>query len=193
MLRTERLILRPWRDEDLDAFAAMSADPEVTRYLWPMDRARSGEWIGRQKAHEREHGFCFWAVEIPGVLPFAGAVGLAAMAPIYPFAPAVEIGWRLARAAWGKGYAEEAARACLDWGFARGVPEIVAFTVPANTRSWGLMERLGMTRDLDGDFDHPRIKAGHPLRRHILYRLSSRRWRTGHWPSAAGANPSAGA
>lgn len=170
MLRTERLILRPWRDADIEPFVAMSADAEVMRYLLPMDRERASAWIERAKAHEREHGFCFWAVEVPGVMKLAGAVGLAQVAAPYPFAPAVEIGWRLARAAWGQGYAEEAARACLDFGFALAIPEIVAFTVPDNTRSWRLMERLGMTRDADGDFDHPRVAAGHALRRHILYR-----------------------
>ncbi len=193
MLRTARLVLRPWRDEDLDPFAAMSADPEVTRHLLPLNRTGATAWIERQRAHEREHGFCFWAVEIPGVLPLAGAVGLYTVAPPMPFAPAVEIGWRLAREAWGKGYAEEAARASLDFGFARGIPEVVAFTRPTNTRSWRLMERLGMTRDLADDFEHPRLPPGDPMRPHILYRLSSLRWQTGHSPSAAGANPSAGA
>lgn len=188
MLITKRLILRPWREEDFEPFAAMSADAEVARYLTPLDRAQSRAWIERQRAHEREHGFCLWAVEIPGVLPLAGAIGLMRLGPPYPFAPAVEIGWRLARAAWGKGYAEEAARAALDFGFARGFEEIVAYTVPANTRSWGLMERLGMTRNPADDFAHPRFAPDHPLSRHILYRLSSR-----DWPSAAGATPAAGA
>ena len=193
MLRTARLVLRPWRDEDLDPFAAMSADPEVTRHLLPLNRTGATAWIERQRAHEREHGFCFWAVEIPGVLPLAGAVGLYTVAPPMPFAPAVEIGWRLAREAWGKGYAEEAARASLDFGFARGIPEVVAFTRPTNTRSWRLMERLGMTRDLADAFEHPHQLPGDPMRPHILYRLSSLRWQTGHSPSAAGANPFAGA
>jgi RimJ/RimL family protein N-acetyltransferase len=175
-MRTERLILRPWRDDDIEPFVAMSADTEVMRHLLPMDRERAIDWIERQKAHEQQHGFCFWAVEVPGVLPLAGAIGLAQVTAPYPFAPTVEIGWRIVRAAWGQGYAEEAARASLDFGFARGIPEIVAFTVPANTRSWGMMERLGMTRDADGDFDHHRIEAGNPLRRHILYRLSSQNW-----------------
>ncbi len=170
MLTTQRLILRPWRDDDAEPFVAMSADPLVMRHLLPMDRARSIDWIERQKAHEREHGFCFWAVEIPGLLPLAGAIGLYTVAPPMPCAPAVEIGWRLVPAAWGRGYAEEAARASLDFGFARGIPEIVAFTVTANTSSWGLMERLGMTRDPADDFDHPRLEPGHALRRHILYR-----------------------
>ncbi len=193
MLTTDRLVLRPWRDADLDPFVAMSADAEVMHHLLPLDRAAAAAWIERQRAHQQEHGFCFWAVEVPGVLPLVGAVGLYTVAPPMPCAPAVEIGWRLARAAWGKGYAEEAARAALDWGFARGMTEIVAFTRPANSRSWRLMERLGMTRDGRDDFEHPRLPPGDPMRPHVLYRLSARRWQTRHWPSGAGADPAAGA
>ncbi len=193
MLTTARLILRPWCEADLDPFVAMSADPLVMRHLLPLNRAGCAAWIERQQAHQREHEFCFWAVEIPGVARLAGAVGLYSVAPPMPCAPAVEIGWRLARDAWGQGYAAEAARASLDFGFARGLAEIVAFTRPANERSWRLMQRLGMRRDPGDDFEHPRLPPGHPMRPHILYRLSSRHWQNGHWPSAAGAGLAAGA
>ena len=92
----------------------------------------------------------------------------------------VEKGWRLVRSAWGRGYATEAARAALAFGFERaGLEEIVSFTVPGNGPSWAVMERLGMARDPADDFDHPAIAAGHPLRRHVLYRLRRRAWSAG--------------
>jgi RimJ/RimL family protein N-acetyltransferase len=169
-LRTPRLLLREWRDEDREPFAAMSADPAVMQHLLPFpDRAASDAWIARMQAHCDEHGFCQWAVELPGEASLIGAIGLNWVAFEAAFTPAVEIGWRLARAYWGQGYAMEAARAALDDGFGRhGLAEIVAFTIPANHRSWRLMERLGMSHDPADDFDHPRV--GHPLRRHVLYR-----------------------
>jgi RimJ/RimL family protein N-acetyltransferase len=172
-LRTPRLLLREWRDEDREPFAAMCADPEVMRYYPPKpDRAASDAWIGGMRRHYDEHGFAYWAVELPGEASLIGAIGMTRVRPPMPFAPAVEIGWRLARAYWGQGYAGEAARAVLDDGFGRlGIGEIVAFTVPANRRSWRLMERLGMSHDPSDDFDHPRLAEGHPLRRHVLYRL----------------------
>ena len=173
-LRTPRLLLREWRDADAEPFAAMSADPAVMEHLLPIpDRATSDAFIAWMRRHNAEHGFAYWAVELSGEGSFMGAVGLSRVRfqPL-PFAPAVEIGWRLARAYWGRGYATEAARAALDDGFGRlGLDEIVAFTVPANRRSWRVMERLGMRRDPTEDFDHPAIPKEHPLRRHILYRL----------------------
>jgi RimJ/RimL family protein N-acetyltransferase len=178
-IRTPRLLLRAWRDDDLDAFAAMSADPEVMRHLWPIeDRAASDAMAAAIRGHFDRHGFGFWAVEAPGVAPFVGFAGLAVVAYDAPFTPAVEIGWRLARPHWGKGFATEAAAAALDQGFGPlGLAEIVAFTVPANRRSERVMQRLGMRRDEAGDFDHPRVAAGHPLSRHILYRLKREDWR----------------
>jgi RimJ/RimL family protein N-acetyltransferase len=173
-LRTPRLILREWRDADAEPFAAMSADPEVMRYLvgFP-DRAAIEAWIVTTRQHWQSHGFGQWAVELPGA-GFIGAVGLSWVRFQLPFAPAVEAAWRLARPFWGLGYAHEAARAAIEDGFFRpGLDEIVAFTVPANRASWGLMERLGMRRDPAEDFDfvHPRLPPGHPLRRHVLYWL----------------------
>jgi RimJ/RimL family protein N-acetyltransferase len=174
-LRTSRLVLREWRDEDREPFAAMCADPEVMRfYRQPLgDRAASDAWIDRMRRHNDEHGFAYWAVERAGEAGLIGAVGLSRVSPPrFPFAPAVEIGWRLARPHWGKGCATEAAHAALDDGFARlGLAEIVAFTVPLNERSWRVMERLGMTRDAADDFDFPGAPAGDPLRRHVLYRI----------------------
>jgi ribosomal-protein-alanine N-acetyltransferase len=172
-LKTERLILRPWRADDFDAFAAMSADPEVMEFLMaPVDRAASDANAERLKAHIETHGFGFWALEIPGVAPFIGFTGLIHVSFDAPFVPAVEIGWRLARAHWGKGYAVEAAKASLEHGFGPlGLEEIVALTVPANIRSQQVMRRIGMTRNEADDFDHPRVPDGHPLKRHVLYRV----------------------
>ncbi len=172
-LRSDRLLLRPWRDDDREPFAAMGQDPAVMEYLLgPMDRAASDAMVGRIQAHMAEHGFGWWAVELPGACPFIGFVGLAHVTFEAPFTPAVEVGWRLAQAHWGRGYATEAARLAIGHGFQRlGLSEIVAFTVPANRRSQAVMARLGMTRDPADDFDHPRVPDGHPLKRHVLYRI----------------------
>lgn len=177
-LHTPRLVLRPWRDADDDAFAAMFADPRVMEFLPAASRADIDAFIQRIKAHFAEHGFGWWAVEVPGVAPFIGYVGLTVPRFEAPFMPAIEIGWRLASAHWGKGYATEGAKAALEFGFSQlGFDEIVSFTVPANTRSRRVMERLGMTHDPAEDFDHPRLPEGHALRRHVLYRLGRARWR----------------
>jgi RimJ/RimL family protein N-acetyltransferase len=171
-LRTARLLLRPWCDADVAAFAAMSADPAVMEYLRPLAEPGAAEaWTAGARAHWREHGFGQWVVEIPGEASFIGVVGLGRVAYEAHFTPAVEVAWRLARAFWGRGYASEAARAVLDYGFETlGLAEIVALTVPANRRSRRVMEQLGMTRAPEDDFDHPRLPEG-PLRRHVLYRL----------------------
>jgi ribosomal-protein-alanine N-acetyltransferase len=178
-IRTKRLLLREWRDDDLAPFWAMSADPEVMRHLWPVaDRAASDAAAAAIRGHFARHGFGFRAVELPGVAPFIGFVGLAVVGFDAPFTPAVEIGWRLAREHWGRGYATEAAAAALDEGFGRlGLAEIVAYTVPANRRSERVMQRLGMRRAAAEDFEHPRAPPGHPLRRHVLYRLRREEWR----------------
>jgi RimJ/RimL family protein N-acetyltransferase len=172
-IRTPRLLVREWRDEDAEPFAAMSFDPAVMKYLLPFpDRAASDAWIMQMRAHRESHDFCQWAVVVPGEPGLVGAVGLNWVTRQTAFTPAVEIGWRLARSFWGQGYALEAARAVLDDGFGRiNLNEIVAYTVPANRRSWGLMERLGMSRDPNEDFDHPAVPEGHRLRRHVLYRI----------------------
>ena len=168
-LRTPRLILREWRDEDHAPFAAMSADSAMTEYLLPA----AGDWVARARRHWAEHGFGQFVVELPGKSAFIGVIGLDHLRWAVPFAPAVEVAWRLAQPYWGKGYATEAARAALEDGFYRlGFDEIVAFTVVGNRRSRNVMERLGMTHDPAEDFDHPRLvhEPDHPLRRHVLYR-----------------------
>lgn len=167
-LHTARLRLREWRDDDAAAFAAMSADPAMLRHLPLPDP----DAVTRMRAHWREHGFGQFVVELPGEAPFIGVIGLAHIRSDLPFAPAVEVAWRLAPAYWGRGYATEAARAAIDDGFCRlRLSEIVAFTVPANEPSRRVMMRLGMTRDPSGDFDHPRFPTDHRLCRHVLYRL----------------------
>ncbi len=175
-IRTTRLLLRPWRTEDLPAFAALNADPRVVEFLpGPLDRAESDARAETIRDHFARHGFGLWAVEAPGQDDFIGFVGLSVPAFETHFTPCVEIGWRLAGEHWGKGYATEAARAALDFGFGRlGLDEIVSFTVPMNRRSRTVMERIGMTRSPADDFDHPSLPEGHPLRRHVLYRASRR-------------------
>ena len=173
-IQTPRLLLRPWRDADLAPFAAMNADPVVMEFFpRPLDRAESDVAVGRVRDHFAARGFGLWAVEVPGVADFIGFVGLAVPRFEAHFTPCVEIGWRLVREHWGRGYATEAARAALGFGFEElALDEIVSFTVPANIRSRAVMERIGMTRSPADDFDHPGLPEGHPLRRHVLYRLS---------------------
>jgi RimJ/RimL family protein N-acetyltransferase len=175
-LRTERLLLRRWRDGDRGPFAALNADPVVVEHLRStLTRAESDAFVDRIEAGFREHGFGLWAVEVAGGGAFAGFVGLSVPSFEAHFTPAVEVGWRLARQHWGHGYAVEAARAAAAFGFeVVGLEEIVSFTVPANARSRRVMERLGMTHDPADDFDHPKLPEGHPLRRHVLYRLRHR-------------------
>lgn len=179
-LATERLILRPWREADLAPFAAMNADPRVMAHMPALlTPAESNAMVRRIDAHFDRHGFGLWAVEVAArsPAPCIGFVGLAVPGFEAPFTPCVEIGWRLAAAEWHKGYATEAARAVLAFGFGpAGLGEIVSFTVPENTRSLAVMARLGMRPDPDGAFDHPGLPAGHRLRRHVLYRLSRERW-----------------
>jgi RimJ/RimL family protein N-acetyltransferase len=172
-LRTSRLLLREWRDDDLEPFAAMSADPEVMELLLgPYDRAKSDRWVATARDAWRAQNFGQWVVELPGETSFIGVVGLSRVGYEAHFTPAVEVAWRLTRPYWGQGIAREAARAVIEDGFYRlHLDEIVGITTPANRRSWGLMERLGMVRDVDGDFDHPGVPEGHRLRRHVLYRL----------------------
>lgn len=172
-LRTDRLLLRPWRDADLAAFAALNADPVVMEYFpATLTRAESDELAARNRAHFRERGYGWWALEAAEAGGFIGFTGLWVPSFSAPFTPCVEVGWRLARNAWGRGYATEAARAALEFGFGElGLDEIVSFTVPGNRRSRAVMERLGMARDPRDDFDYPRLPEGDPLQRHVLYRL----------------------
>jgi RimJ/RimL family protein N-acetyltransferase len=157
----------------------MSANPAVMEHLLPLlDRAASDAVAQRFREHFARHDFGFWAVELPGMCPFIGCVGLVRVGYNAHFTPAVEIGWRLDPAYWGRGYAAEAARLALDDGFERlPLQEVVALTVPANLRSQAIMQRLGMRRTASDDFDHPRVPDGHPLKRHVLYRLQRSEWR----------------
>jgi RimJ/RimL family protein N-acetyltransferase len=172
-LSTERLILRPWREEDLPAFAALNADPRVAEFLPKcLERAESDALAERIAAHFRRHGCGLWAVEAPGVAPFIGFAGLAVPGFEAHFTPCLEIGWRLAFAHWGRGYATEAARRVLAHAFGPlGRAEIVAFATRDNRRSRAVMERLAMRYDPADDFLHPALPADHPQRPHVLYRL----------------------
>ena len=174
-LRTARLLLRGFRGEDLAPLAALNADPRVMEhFLAQMSLEETAAQLARFRRHWDEHGFGWWAVEVPGVAPFIGWLGLARPRFEAHFTPCVEIGWRLAADAWGRGYATEGAREALRFGWALQAPrleEIVAFTVPANVRSRRVMEKLGMRHDPRDDFEHPRIPPGHPLRRHVLSRI----------------------
>ena len=174
-LRTERLLLRQWRDEDLDLFAELNADPETMRYFpAPPSREESDLLAERAWRQIEDEGWGLWAVEVAGGASFIGFVGLARPSFEEHFTPAVEVGWRLGREHWGCGYATEAGRAALAYGFEElELAEIVSFTSRLNRPSWRVMERLGMSHDPADDFEHPRVPVGHPLRPHVLYRLSN--------------------
>lgn len=169
-LETPRLVLRAWREADRDPFFALNSDPEVMRYLPVGTRADSDAAVDRMIATQAEHGHCFWAVERKADGAFLGFCGaMPAREPLNE----VELGWRLSRDAWGHGYASEGARASLQWCWANlETPTVMAITVPANTRSRAVMERIGLRYVEGGDFDHPALPEGDPLRRHVLYRIS---------------------
>lgn len=173
-IETERLILREWKPEDLPFFAAINQDPKVMECLLkPLTEAETAAMIERIQKHFKEHGFGLFACILKETSQCIGFVGLNIPEFTSHFTPCVEIGWRLSSQAWGKGYATEAARAVLQAGFEEfNLQEIVAFTVPANKRSQRVMEKIGMVRDLNGDFDHPKVPEGHPLKAHILYRIT---------------------
>lgn len=172
-IQTERLLLRRWRHSDRAPFAALNADQRVREFLpGCLTREQSDASVDAIKAHFAEHGFGLWAVEVPGVTDFAGFVGMTIPQFQAHFTPCVEIGWRLTAEFWGRGYAPEAARACLTYGFdTLNQSEIVSFTAVQNTRSRRVMEKIGMTHDPAENFDHPSLPAGHPLLRHVLYRI----------------------
>lgn len=177
-LSTPRLVLRQWRASDLEPFARLNADPAVMQFLSGcLERAESDRLAQAAEAEVARQGWGLWAVELRASAAFIGFVGLRAPAFEAPFTPCIEIGWRLERQSWGKGFATEAGLECLRFAFETlDLPEVVSFTVPQNRRSRAVMERLGMLHDLDGDFDHPRLPEGHPLRRHVLYRLHRAEW-----------------
>lgn len=174
-MRTERLILRAWRDDDLAAFARINADPRVTAWLAaPLSRRESDALAQRIMDGLGQRGWGLWAVEVAGGPPFVGFVGLNPPQWLGPASEVVEIAWRLDPAAWGRGFATEAAGAVLDCAFGPvGLDQVVAFTATTNTRSRAVMARLGMTHDPAADFDHPTLAVNHPLRRHVLYRIKA--------------------
>ena len=174
-LASSRIRLRRWCDDDREAFAAMNADPRVMEFFKSrLDRLESDAMVDRIQNHFDEYGFGLWAIQVPGVAPFIGFTGLAWARFNARFTPSVEVGWRLAYQYWGYGYATDAARMALGYGFdTLALPEVVSFTSAINDRSRRVMERLGMRRDAADDFDYPSFPEGHPLRPHVLYRLSS--------------------
>ena len=178
MLRTERLVLRRWREEDLEPYAALNADPDVMHHFpKTLSRAESDAMVDRIEAHFDERGYGLWAVEVIGSasnggVPFIGFIGLAYQTFPAHFTPAVEVGWRLAKAHWGKGYAPEGARAALDVAFDElGLDEVVSMTTVGNDKSRRVMEKIGMTRDPADDFEHPNVTDPR-IRPHVLYRVS---------------------
>lgn len=172
-LRTPRLLLRQWREADLEPFATLNADLEVTRYFpGPLTADQSDALAERERTLIAERGWGLWAVELVHRAAFIGFVGLAEPRFEAHFTPAVEVGWRLARQHWGSGYATEGARAAIAFAFAElGLDEVVSFATVDNDRSRRVMERLGMTHDAADDFEHPLLAQGDPLRPHVLYRL----------------------
>jgi RimJ/RimL family protein N-acetyltransferase len=182
ILTTGRLRLRQWRPEDLAPFAALNADPAVMEFFpGTLGRAESDALAARIADDLAGRGFGLWAVEAPGHADFIGFVGLSVPSFRAHFTPCVEIAWRVAREHWGLGYATEAARAALAFGFGDlALPEIVSFAASANRRSRRVMERLGMTRSALDDFAHPLLPEGHRLRAHVLYRMAR-----AHWQAAA--------
>ena len=173
-LRTERLLLRQWRDSDLGPWAAMNADPLVREFFSStLTREQSAASLDRFRADIESRGWGLWAVEVTGTGEFVGFTGFDEVDKDMPF-HGVEIGWRLARGAWGHGYATEAARACVDYGFGKlGLHEILAVAAKGNIRSRAVMRRLGMTHDPAEDFEDPTEPPGSPQRAAVLYRLKN--------------------
>ena len=176
-LRTERLLMRAWHESDRDLFAELNADPAVMEHFpSTLTPEQTYEMVDRIVSKWADHGVGLWAVEVPGESAFIGFVGLAVPGFETSFTPCVEVGWRLAHSAWGKGYASEAAREALRFGFEDGgLDEIVSFTTTKNLRSQAVMQRIGMTRDPADDFDHPGTPGWHG-QRHVLYRLRRNDW-----------------
>ena len=173
-IRTERLLLRRWREADFAAYAGLQADLEVRRFFERPMTLEEGLEDGRRHAHEFDrNGFDLWVVERPGEAPFIGVAGVRRIPHPMPFEPLIDVGWLLLPAFWGRGYATEAAQAALHDAFTRAdLEEIVAYTSRLNEPSQRVMERLGMTRDPAEEFDHPRVTSDSPIRRQVLARLS---------------------
>lgn len=177
-LETGRLILREWEEKDRKPFARLNADPMVMEFLPRiLDEKASDKLMGRFQAHFREHGYGLYVAERKEDGAFVGFIGLHAVDFEAPFTPAVEIAWRLDYPFWGYGYATEAAQRVLEHAFEDlKLKEVVSFTVHDNTRATRIMEKLGMTRDMKGDFNYPSLRKGHPLGHFVLYRLSRKNY-----------------
>ena len=178
VVRTQRLLLRGWRRDDREPFAAMNADPRVMAHFPRLQsREESDAFVDRIESGWRERDFGLWALERLDRGEFIGFVGLAPVSFEVSFAPAVEVGWRLAAEHWRRGYASEGGRVALAYAFETlGLEDVVSFTAETNVKSIAVMERLGMVRDHEGDFQHPAVPVGHRVRPHVLYRLSRQRW-----------------
>ena len=177
-LQTDRLHLRSFTMDDVDALAAMNGDAVVMEYFpATMSRAESVAFLERVMAHEAAHGFSLMALHLKDSGEFCGFTGLLTADFDAPFCPAVEIGWRFCKSTWGQGLGPEAARACMAYGFeVLALDEIVSFTTAANKRSRRVMEKINMRHDVAGDFAHPNLPDGHALRPHVLYRLRREEW-----------------
>jgi len=175
MLSTDRLILREWRQEDLAPFSQLNADEDVMRFFpSTLPREKTKAFVERASKHISDYGFGLWAAELKETGEFIGFIGMHNVRDELPFCPAIEIGWRLGKAFWGKGLAPEGARAVLAYAFSHaGLKEVVSFTATVNTPSCRVMEKIGMMRDYDGDFEHPIIPKGHKLRPHVLFRMKA--------------------
>jgi RimJ/RimL family protein N-acetyltransferase len=177
-IHTERLVLRRWNDDDRAAFAALNADPEVMEHFPRVLTAEESDQMMRTiELHFEEFGYGLWAINTTWAPRLVGFCGLAVPTFRTDFTPAVEIGWRFARDEWGNGYATEAAKAALDFGFEQAdLEEVLSWTIPANDRSQRVMSRLGMKRAPELDFDHPRLLDDDRLRRHVVYRITREEW-----------------
>jgi RimJ/RimL family protein N-acetyltransferase len=175
MLETDRLLLRRWKASDREPFAEINADPRVMEFFPSLlSREESDLFVDRIETHFDNHGFGLFATELKREAKFIGFIGLLIASFQAHFTPCVEIGWRLAAPYWGRGLATEGSRKVVQFAFERlRLDSIVSFTVPQNVASIRVMEKLGMTRNPTDDFDHPRLPEGHPLRRHVLYRLKN--------------------
>lgn len=173
IIETARLILRTWKNEDANAYYQINQDSKVVELLrGPLTMKQVKDFIPVVNKHQEKHGYTLWAVELKETGELVGFIGLNYIDWESHFTPAVEVGWRLGSQYWNKGYATEGAKASLEYGFKKcDLKEIVSFTVPANIRSIRVMEKIELKRDLNSDFAHPKLPAGHPLSQHILYRL----------------------
>lgn len=178
VIKTERLIMRPWKEEDFDAFARLNADPRVMEFFpGVLTQEESDQFAKRICIAMKQQGWGLWAVSIPDVADFIGYIGLAPVNFVADFTPAVEVGWRLAYDFWNQGYATEGAQAAVKYGFENlHLNEIVSFTAIQNTRSQKVMKKIGMKHHPEEDFDHPKLAEGHWLSRHVLYRIKKHEW-----------------